>query len=79
VSASTWSSSCRERSSVIGRYGLQTSPTGRWGERLSVGITQALATDLMARLPQNRVVWSDPGRQKSTRELLVDVEGRCVA
>ena len=57
-----------------GQHGLQASPTGRWGERLSLGITQALATDLMARLPQNRVVWSDPDR-KSTRELLVDVEG----
>jgi uncharacterized lipoprotein YmbA len=57
-----------------GQHGLQTSPTGRWGERLSLGITQALATDLTARLPQNRVVWSDPGRN-STRELLVDVEG----
>jgi uncharacterized protein len=57
-----------------GQHGLQTSPTGRWGERLSLGVTQALATDLMARLPQNRVVLSDPDR-KSTRELLVDVEG----
>ena len=57
-----------------GQHGLQTSPTGRWGERLSLGVTQALATDLMARLPQNRVVWSDPDR-KSTRELLVEVEG----
>jgi uncharacterized protein len=57
-----------------GQHGLQTSPTGRWGERLSLGVTQALATDLMARLPQNRVVWSDADR-KSTRELLVDVEG----
>jgi uncharacterized lipoprotein YmbA len=57
-----------------GQHGLQTSPTGRWGERLSLGITQALATDLMARRPQNRVIWSDPGRH-STRELLVDVEG----
>jgi uncharacterized protein len=58
-----------------GLHGLQPSPTGRWGERLSLGVTQALATDLMARLPQDRVVWSDPGRQKSTRELVVDVEG----
>lgn len=57
-----------------GQHGLQTSPTGRWGERLSLGITQALATDLMAKLPQNRVVSSDPG-WKSTRELHVDVEG----
>jgi len=57
-----------------GQHRLQTSPTGRWGERLSLGITQALATDLMARLPQDRVVWSDR-EQKSARELLVDVEG----
>jgi uncharacterized lipoprotein YmbA len=57
-----------------GQHGLQTSPTARWGERLSLGVTQALATDLMARLPQNRVVWSDPDRN-STRELLVNVEG----
>jgi uncharacterized protein len=57
-----------------GRHQLQTSPTGRWGERLSLGITQALAADLMVKLPQDRVVWNDPG-QKSAREILVDVEG----
>jgi uncharacterized lipoprotein YmbA len=33
-----------------GQYGLEASRTGRWGERLSKGMTRTLATDLGHRL-----------------------------
>jgi uncharacterized lipoprotein YmbA len=59
-----------------------TSTTGRWGERVSVGITRALRTDLAARLPN--VVIESRGAYEPARRLLVDVErfeigedGRC--
>jgi uncharacterized lipoprotein YmbA len=58
------------------------SATGRWGERLSIGITRALAADLAARLPN--VVIESRGVYEPARRLLVDVErfeigesGRC--
>jgi uncharacterized lipoprotein YmbA len=34
-----------------GENALAPSPTGRWGERLSVGATRALAMGLVRRLP----------------------------
>jgi uncharacterized lipoprotein YmbA len=59
-----------------------TSPTGRWGERASIGITRVLATDLAARLPN--VVIESRGAYEPARRLLVDVQrfevggdGRC--
>jgi len=59
-----------------------TSTTGRWGERVSIGITRALRTDLAARLPN--VVIESRGAYEPARRLLVDVErfeigedGRC--
>jgi len=59
-----------------------TSTTGRWGERVSVGLTRALRTDLAARLPN--VVIESRGAYEPARRLLVDVErfeigedGRC--
>jgi len=33
-----------------GEYGIEASRTGRWGERLSIGVTQALAANLGHRL-----------------------------
>ncbi len=48
------------------------SATGRWGERVSVGITRALAVDLARRLPD--VVIESRGRYEPARRLLVDVE-----
>jgi len=58
------------------------SPTGRWAERVSLGITRALASDLAARLPN--VVIESRGAYEPARRLLVDVErfeigedGRC--
>jgi uncharacterized lipoprotein YmbA len=59
-----------------------TSATGRWGERVSVGITHALAIDLAKRLPN--VAIESRGAYEPARRLLVDVErfeigedGRC--
>jgi uncharacterized lipoprotein YmbA len=58
------------------------SPTGQWGERVSAGITHALAVDLARRLPT--IVIDSRGTAESPRRLLVDVErfeigedGRC--
>lgn len=59
-----------------------TSATGQWGERVSVGITRALAVDLARRLPN--VVIESRRDYEPSRRLLVDVErfeigedGRC--
>jgi uncharacterized lipoprotein YmbA len=48
------------------------SATGVWNERLSLGITRALTTDLTGRLP-NMVIDSRAGYEPS-RRLLVDIE-----
>jgi uncharacterized lipoprotein YmbA len=68
----------------VGQYELKSSSTGRWGERLSLGITHALGSDLAARLPLNRVTFSHPV-EKSVRQILVNVDrfdvwgdGHCV-
>lgn len=39
---------------------LVSSRNGRWGDRLSVGIRQALATDLQALLPRSAIVTASP-------------------
>jgi len=61
---------------------VRTSETGQWGERLSLGITRALAIDLTRRLPHT-VIESRGAYEPSVR-LFVDVErfdigedGRC--
>ena len=51
---------------------LVTSDKGRWGERLSIGITHALAGDLTRRLPN--VLIETRGSYEPSRRLLVDVE-----
>ncbi len=58
------------------------SAVGRWGERVSSGITRALAIDLARRLP--KVVIESQGAYEPSLRLLVDVErfeigedGRC--
>ena len=48
------------------------SESGRWGERLSVGITRALAASLAARLP-GLIVTTTPLVEQSARQVLVDV------
>jgi uncharacterized protein len=67
-----------------GRNELKPSATGRWGERLSVGITHALEVSLSRRLP-GFLVTHTPISGQPSRRLLVDVsafgvqaDGRCV-
>jgi uncharacterized protein len=68
----------------VGQYQLKSSSTGRWGERLSLGITHALGSDLAIRLPMNTVTFDHPA-EKSVRQILVSVDrfdvwrdGHCV-
>jgi uncharacterized lipoprotein YmbA len=48
------------------------SPTGQWADRLSVGVTQALVSDLSARLPKVDV--ETRSAYEPARRLLVDIE-----
>jgi uncharacterized lipoprotein YmbA len=59
---------------ILVRRGNQVvaSESGRWGERLSVGITRALAVSLAARLP-GLIVTTTPPVEQSARQVLVDV------
>jgi hypothetical protein len=63
---------------------LQSSASGRWGERLSAGMTHALSARLASRLPEYRV---EPARptDRLAPQILVDVDafdvwrdGRCM-
>jgi uncharacterized lipoprotein YmbA len=70
---------------ILLRHGgneVEVSATGRWSERLSQGLTRALATDLQKRLPAHTVVFdrSSPAQ----RQVLINVnaldlwrDGRC--
>jgi uncharacterized lipoprotein YmbA len=51
---------------------LTASPTGIWGERLSVGITQALAEALRKQVPSAQVV-SRPAVDRPAMQILVDI------
>jgi uncharacterized protein len=60
------------------------SKTGRWGERLSVGVTRAIALALAARLPDYAVAISPPGNA-SSRQVRIEInsfamrpDGNCV-
>lgn len=48
------------------------SPTGRWGERLSVGVTRDLVASIAARLPYLTVTASPP-IDRPARQVLVDI------
>jgi len=68
----------------VGEHQLQPAATARWGERLSWGVTHALASDLAERMPAVRVS-VDPSGEESAARLLVSVEtfdvwadGHCV-
>lgn len=50
------------------------SPTGRWGERLSVGVTRALALYLQRQLPGMVVVSSAAGTDQPVFQILVVLE-----
>jgi len=52
---------------------IMPSRTGRWGERLSDGLTRALTTDLAALLPRMALT-SAPPVDRPSRQVLVDVE-----
>ncbi len=67
-----------------GHNELNSSLTGRWGERLSLGVTHALVAALTRRLPGSLVTHSHLSGV-SARSVLVDVDafdiepdGRCV-
>lgn len=57
----------------VGTNEVKASDTGRWGERLSLGLTRALAVDLAVRLPSDRFVLD--ASNKSGRQLLINVNG----
>jgi uncharacterized lipoprotein YmbA len=70
---------------VTRRAGSQiaASPTGRWGERLSVGASRSLAASLGAQLPNATVTTTAP--EPSSLQILVDLDafepqagGNCV-
>jgi uncharacterized protein len=68
----------------VGTHEIRESSTSRFGERLSLGITYALRSDLAAQLPTNTITLAQPA-EKSARQILVNVEafdvwpsGRCV-
>lgn len=65
-----------DTSDILIRNGLNeltVSPTARWGERLSIGVTHALAGALVTRLPGMTVVTTSVHRQP-VRLVLVDIE-----
>jgi hypothetical protein len=62
---------------------VKVNGTGRWDERLSQGLTRALAADLAARLPSDSVVLDTSG--PAQQQVLITVnsldlwpDGRCV-
>ena len=59
---------------LLVRSGVEMVPSraGRWGERLSVGTTRALATALAARLPRMAVTMTAPV-QPPARQVIVDL------
>lgn len=68
----------------VGMHELHESATGRFGERLSLGITYALRSDLASRLPLYSVTLAQSA-EKPARQILVNVDafdvwptGRCV-
>jgi len=67
----------------VGQHEIHESATGRFAERLSLGVTQALRADLASRLPQYTVALAQ-SIDESAREILVNVDafdvwptGRC--
>jgi uncharacterized lipoprotein YmbA len=67
----------------LGSDEVKASSSGRWGERLSLGLTHAIGVDLAARLPQYSIVQdgsSNPQRQLRITITALDLwqNGRCV-
>ena len=68
----------------VGTHELRESPTGRFGERLSLAVTHALRADIASRSPPYTVVLAQSA-DGPTRQILVTVEafdvwptGHCV-
>jgi uncharacterized protein len=68
----------------VGPHEIHESATGRLGERLSLGITHALRSDLASRLPSYSIALAQSA-DRPARRILVNVEafdvwptGRCV-
>jgi uncharacterized protein len=68
----------------VGAHEIHESATGRFGERLSLGITHALRADLAARLPLYTIALAQSG-ERPVRQILVNVDalvvwktGRCM-
>jgi uncharacterized protein len=64
-----------DRTALLQRHGNQLAPseTSRWGERLSVGMTRALADSLAARLPDMFVTDAQPLIGRPSKRLIIDV------
>ncbi|CAA7617957.1 conserved hypothetical protein [Candidatus Terasakiella magnetica] len=66
----------------VGGNEVVPSPTGRWGERLSLGLTDALASALTRRLP-DRVIATSPSARSGRRVFVhldaidMDTTGLC--
>jgi uncharacterized lipoprotein YmbA len=68
----------------VGAHEIHESATGRFGERLSLGVTHALRSDLASRLPLYTIVLAQSA-ERPARRILVNVDafdvwptGRCV-
>jgi uncharacterized protein len=57
----------------VDKHELRSSHTGRWGERLSSGITYALRDDLADRLPEDAVLLGQSAN-KAARQIIVTVD-----
>lgn len=68
----------------VGAHEIHESATGRFGERLSLGVTQALRSDLASRLPLYTITFAQPV-DRPAPQILVNVDafevwpsGHCV-
>lgn len=68
----------------VGAHEIHESATGRFGERLSLGVTQALRSDLASRLPLYTITLAQPV-DRAAPQILVNVDafevwpsGHCV-
>ena len=68
----------------VGAHEIHESATGRFGERLSLGVTDALRSDLASQLPLYTIALAQSA-DRPARQILVDVDafdvwptGRCV-
>ena len=57
----------------VGTHELHESTSGRWGERLSLGITRALRADLVGQLTLDVASALEPGANLA-RQILVNVD-----